>query len=216
MDAFSKDSRASSPSPVVIRSAVFVTSAVSPQGYPRDGLPEVAFAGRSNVGKSSLINAILGRKKLVRTSATPGRTQTLNFFRINDTFFFVDLPGYGYAKVPQKIREQWGPMVEKYLSGRKELAGLVHIMDLRHPPTPDDVQLWHWLQAHGIETVPVLTKADKIPRGKRSAHVQAAARALGVAPGETLVFSAVTREGVDALWQKILPWVSRKETVVEG
>lgn len=212
METFSGDNRASSPSPVVIHSAVFVTSAVSPQGYPREGLPEIAFAGRSNVGKSSLINALLGRKKLVRTSATPGRTQTLNFFRINDAFLFVDLPGYGYAKVPPKIREQWGPMVERYLSGRKELAGLVQIMDVRHPPTPDDVQLWNWLQTKGIRAVPVLTKADKIPRGKRTAQLQAAARTLGLDPEELLVFSAVTREGIDALWEKILPWISGKTT----
>ncbi len=210
MNPVAGDPLASSESPLVIQSAVFVTSAVAPQGYPKEGLPEVAFAGRSNVGKSSLINAILGRKKLVRTSATPGRTQTLNFFRINDAFLFVDLPGYGYAKVPQKVREQWGPMVEKYLSSRKELAGLVHIMDLRHPPTADDVQLWNWLQANGIRTVPVLTKADKIPRGKRSSHLHAAARSLGIRSEEFVVFSAVSREGVGELWGKILPWVSRQ------
>uniref|UniRef100_A0A832A2J6 Probable GTP-binding protein EngB n=1 Tax=Desulfacinum infernum TaxID=35837 RepID=A0A832A2J6_9BACT len=195
---------------VTIRSAVFVTSAVAPHGYPREELPEVAFAGRSNVGKSSLINAMVGRKKLVRTSATPGRTQTLNFFRINDAFFFVDLPGYGYAKVPQKVREQWGPMVEQYLAARPQLVGLIQIMDLRHPPTPDDVQLWNWLQRAGIRTAPVLTKADKVPRGRRQAHVQAAARLLGVDPTAILVFSAVTREGVEALWRTILPWISMR------
>lgn len=200
------------PSSVTIRSAVFVTSAVAPQGYPGEDLPEIAFAGRSNVGKSSLINAIVGRKKLVRTSATPGRTQTLNFFRINDAFFFVDLPGYGYAKVPQRVREQWGPMVEKYLASRTQLVGLIHIMDLRHPPTPDDVQLWNWLQTAGIRTAPVLTKADKVPRGRRAAQVQAAARVLGVNPAAILVFSAVTREGVDALWRTIVPWISVKSS----
>lgn len=201
-------SSAQSPLSVTVRSAVFVTSAVAPEGYPREDLPEVAFAGRSNVGKSSLINAILGRKKLVRTSATPGRTQTLNFFRINDAFFFVDLPGYGYAKVPQKVRDQWGPMVEKYLTSRSQLVGLIHIMDLRHPPTPDDVQLWNWLHTAGIPAVPVLTKADKVPRGRRQAQLHAAARILGVDPAAILVFSAVTREGVDALWRKILTWIS--------
>lgn len=194
-------------SPVMIRSAVFITSAVAPQGYPREGLPEVAFAGRSNVGKSSLINTLVGRKKLVRTSATPGRTQTLNFFKINDSFLFVDLPGYGYAKVPQKVRDQWGPMVERYLSSRQELAGLVHIMDLRHPPTADDVQLWNWLRTQGIRTLPVLTKADKVPRGKRLSFVQSAARILGVPATEILVFSALTREGVHEAWARILPWI---------
>ncbi len=193
----------------VIRSAVFVTSAVSPQGYPQEGMPEVAFAGRSNVGKSSLINTLLGRRKLVHTSSTPGRTQTINFFRINDAFFFVDLPGYGYAKVPQHIREQWGPMVEKYLTSRRELVGLVHIMDLRHPPTPDDLQLWNWLQTQGRHAVPVLTKADKVPRGKRQQQAQTAARLLGLPATEIVLFSATTREGLETLWTKILPWVSR-------
>lgn len=191
----------------VIRSAQFVTSAVAPQGYPKEGLPEVAFAGRSNVGKSSLINTLLGRKKLVRTSATPGRTQTLNFFRINDAFIFVDLPGYGYAKVPAHIREQWGPMVEKYLITRRELAGLVHIMDLRHPPTADDLQLWHWLRSHGLNAVAVLTKADKVPRARHMAHAQTAARLLGVPSTNIILFSATTREGTETLWARILPWI---------
>ncbi|ROR01478.1 GTP-binding protein [Desulfosoma caldarium] len=193
----------------VIRSAEYVTSAVAPQGYPQEGLPEVAFAGRSNVGKSSLINILLGRKKLVRTSATPGRTQTLNFFRINDAFVFVDLPGYGYAKVPPEIRKQWGPMVEQYLTTRRELAGLVHIMDLRHPPTADDLQLWNWLQSHGLHAVPVLTKADKVPRSKRLPHAQAASRLLGVAVTDIVLFSATTREGVEALWARLLPWIQQ-------
>lgn len=190
-----------------IQSAEFVTSAVAPEGYPAGDHPEVAFAGRSNVGKSSLINCLLGRKKLVRTSRTPGRTQTLNFFRINDRFLFVDLPGYGYAKVPQKIREQWGPMIEKYLTGRKQLTGVVQIMDLRHPPTPDDLLLWNWLKEIGIPALAVLTKADKVPRGKRAKHLRGAVQRLGIPSREPVIFSAVTREGWQELWERLMPWI---------
>lgn len=190
-----------------IHSAEFITSAVAPEGYPSGDHPEVAFAGRSNVGKSSLINCLLGRKKLVRTSRTPGRTQTLNFFLINESFYFVDLPGYGYAKVPQKIREQWGPMIERYLSKRRRLSGVVHIMDLRHPPTTDDLLLWNWLREMGIPAVPVLTKADKVSRGNRSRHLRDASQRLGIEPREAVIFSAVTREGWQALWERLMPWI---------
>ncbi|MEM5788274.1 MAG: ribosome biogenesis GTP-binding protein YihA/YsxC, partial [Syntrophobacteraceae bacterium] len=134
------------PDPFVVRSAEFITSAVHPKQYPDGHLPEIAFAGRSNVGKSSLINCLLQRKKLVRTSRTPGRTQLINFFLINETFRFVDLPGYGYAKVAQSVRASWGPMIETYLAGRQNLKGVIQIMDLRHPPTPDDLSLWAWLK----------------------------------------------------------------------
>ena len=124
-----------------IRSAEFLKTAVQPQHYPAHDLPEVAFAGRSNVGKSSLINCLVQRKKLVRTSRTPGQTQTINFFGVNDAFCFVDLPGYGFARVPESIRARWRPMVESYLTGRVNLRGIVHIMDARHLPTPDDIKL---------------------------------------------------------------------------
>lgn len=190
-----------------VRSAVFVTSAVAPEGYPQERLPEVAFAGRSNVGKSSLINCLLQRKKLVKTSRTPGRTQTLNFFRINDAFLFVDLPGYGYARVPQKIKEQWGPMIERYLTSRKELKGVVQIMDFRHPPTADDVLLWNWLKDQKITTIPVLTKADKVPRGKRRKHLQDATQKLDLPPDRFVIFSSVTKEGRELLWEKLSAWV---------
>ena len=150
----------------VIKSAEFITSAARPDQYPRDESPEVAFAGRSNVGKSALINCLIQRKNLVRTSRTPGRTQLINFFKINDSFRFVDLPGYGYAKVSQSLRATWGPMIETYLDSRENLRGIVQIMDLRHPPTPDDISLWSWLKEKQIPAVPILTKADKLPRSK--------------------------------------------------
>ncbi|MCE5336422.1 MAG: ribosome biogenesis GTP-binding protein YihA/YsxC [Desulfobacteraceae bacterium] len=179
----------------LITSAEFIVSAVLPEHYPADDLPEVGFAGRSNVGKSSLINCLVQRKKLVRTSRTPGRTQLLNIFLINGTFRFVDLPGYGYAKVPHSIRQTWGPMVEAYLQGRPNLKGIVLIMDLRHPPTPDDLTLWSWLKDRGIPVIPVLTKADKLPRSKWVSLAESAGKSLGVTSRETILFSAETRQG---------------------
>jgi GTP-binding protein len=178
-----------------IKTAEFETSAVRPRQYPAVDLPEVAFAGRSNVGKSSLINCITQRKKLVKTSRTPGLTQMINFFKINGAFYFVDLPGYGFARVPEHVRAQWKPMVEAYLLGRKTLRGIVHIMDARHLPTPDDLQLWAWLKNSRIPAIPVLTKADKIAQGKRSAQVKAATQSLGVAREEIILFSSVTGLG---------------------
>jgi len=191
------------PDDLVITSAEFVTSSVRPEQYPRDELPEVAFAGRSNVGKSALINCLIQRKKLVRTSRTPGRTQLINFFRINGSFLFVDLPGYGYAKVPQSLRATWGPMIETYLDLRGNLRGIVQIMDLRHPPTPDDISLWFWLKEKKIRAVPILTKADKLSRAKWSPLAQAAARVLGISSADFIIFSAQTREGREELLDKI-------------
>jgi GTP-binding protein len=193
--------------PITIHSAEFVKAAVRPEGYPEDPLPEVAFGGRSNVGKSSLINCLLNRKKLVRTSRTPGRTQTINFFLINQSFRFVDLPGYGYAKVPESVRRSWGPMVEKYLQGRTELRGVVQILDARHPPTADDLQLWGWLRERGLPAIAVLTKMDKVKRSQVQKQIALHASALGVETGEPVPFSAVTRRGRDVLWERIAPWI---------
>ncbi len=187
----------------VIKSAEFITSAVHPDQYPRDESPEVAFAGRSNVGKSALINCLVQRKNLVRTSRTPGRTQLINFFKINDSFRFVDLPGYGYAKVSQSLRATWGPMIETYLDSRKNLRGIVQIMDLRHPPTPDDISLWSWLKEKKIPAVPILTKADKLPRSKWDPLTQTAGQVLGISPADFIVFSAQTRQGRNELLDRI-------------
>ncbi len=187
----------------VIKSAEFITSAVHPDQYPRDESPEVAFAGRSNVGKSALINCLVQRKNLVRTSRTPGRTQLINFFKINDSFRFVDLPGYGYAKVSQSLRATWGPMIETYLDSRKNLRGIVQIMDLRHPPTPDDISLWSWLKEKKIPAVPILTKADKLPRSKWDPLAQTAGQVLGISPADFIVFSAQTRQGRNELLDRI-------------
>jgi GTP-binding protein len=191
-----------------IRAAEFVKSAVRPQHYPPAELPEVAFAGRSNVGKSSLINCLVQRKKLVRVSQTPGLTQTLNFFLINGSFHLVDLPGYGYAKVPVSVQSQWGTMVESYLTTRRTLRGMVHIMDVRHPPTPDDLQLWHWIRDRGIPVVPVLTKADKISTNKRASHRAQAAASLSIDPAEIVMFSSTTRMGREELLARLQEWLA--------
>jgi len=188
--------------PLIIKSAEFITSAVRPGQYPDQSLPEMAFAGRSNVGKSSLINALLQRKKLVRTSRTPGRTQLINFFVINGSFRFVDLPGYGYAKVAQKVRESWGPMIETYLENRRNLKGVVQILDLRHPPTADDLGLWGWLGLKKIPALAVLTKADKLPRGKWDGLLKSAAQSLGINPKDAILFSAETQLGRAELLEK--------------
>jgi GTP-binding protein len=186
-----------------IKTAEFETSAVRPGQYPSGDLPEVAFAGRSNVGKSSLINCLVQRKKLVRTSRTPGLTRMINFFRINGAFYFVDLPGYGFARVPENVRAQWKPMVETYLLDRKVLRGIVHIMDARHLPTQDDLQLWTWLLDRRVPTIPVLTKVDKIPQGKYSSHMKAAVQTLGIPLERVLLFSSVTGLGREELMERI-------------
>jgi GTP-binding protein len=191
------------PDPVIIKSAEFIKSAVHADQYPADDQPELAFAGRSNVGKSSLINCLVQRRKLVRTSRTPGRTQLINFFEINDTVRFVDLPGYGYAKVAIKVRASWGPMIQNYLDSRKNLKGVVVILDLRHPPTPDDLSLWGWLRNQDIPAIPVLTKADKLPRSKWNSLQQSAAQVLGIPSREALLFSAETQQGRAELLEKI-------------
>lgn len=191
------------PDSLAIKSAEFVTSAAHTGQYPADDLPELAFAGRSNVGKSSLINCLVERKKLVRTSRTPGRTQLINFFRINDCLRFVDLPGYGYAKVALSVRAAWRPMIQDYLDTRKNLRGVIEILDMRHPPAPDDLSLWAWLKDRNIPAVAVLTKSDKLPRSKWNSLRQSAAHSLGIPLEEAVVFSAETRQGRAELLEKI-------------
>jgi len=187
-----------------ILSAAFVLSAKEPAHYPPALLPEVAFAGRSNVGKSSLINALLMRRGLARTSNTPGRTQEINFFSVNDRIGFVDLPGYGYAKVPEKIRRQWGPMIEAYLRDRRTLQLVVVILDVRREPSEEDLQLIDWLSFYRRRCLIVLTKIDKLNRGERAERLRRIEEALRRFPGmETLVFSAKTGEGKDPLWREI-------------
>ena len=190
-----------------ITSAEFVTSATKPSQYPPVRLPEVAFAGRSNVGKSSLINTLVNRKHLVKTSSTPGRTQLINFFNINHQMGFVDLPGYGYAKVPVSVRKKWGPMIETYLSGRETLKGVVVIMDIRRIPKQEERNLLGWLKHYSINGILVLTKTDKLSKNKQTKQHQLIAQALNRDKGEFILFSAKSRRGKDALWSTILSLV---------
>jgi GTP-binding protein len=188
---------------MLITSSEFVKSAIKPLQYPAESMPEIAFAGRSNVGKSSLINTILNRKRLVKTSSTPGRTQLINFFCINQAVYFVDLPGYGYAKVPQKIKKTWQSMIETYLTTRKTLKGVVVLLDIRRTLQDREIDLLNWLAYHGIAAVPVLTKADKLSKTKRiRAHMEAA-RILALHQDQLILFSAKTRLGRDALLNQI-------------
>ncbi len=185
--------------------------------FPRGSWPEFAFAGRSNVGKSSLINRLLGRQKLARTSATPGRTQTINFYKVNDRFLFVDLPGYGYAKVPRRVQEAWWALVEGYLAGREPLRGVIHILDARHEPTEKDRELQEFLAAAALPSVLALTKADKVPQGRRQAARAAVARALSLSdPEAPLFFSAETGEGASELWRAIQEGLARPARSVPG
>ncbi|HEY9281958.1 MAG TPA: ribosome biogenesis GTP-binding protein YihA/YsxC [Pyrinomonadaceae bacterium] len=188
-----------------ITSAEFVKSAFSEADWPRAPLPEVAFLGRSNVGKSSLINSLLGVKGLARTSSTPGRTQALNFFLISRKFHFVDLPGYGYARVPRTIREEWGEFVTAYLAKRERLVLSIHILDSRHDPTQLDVQLSEWLSAHGKPHLRVATKADKLSRNELQRNLRRAADVLGATAGGAglVAYSAVTGAGREQVWRAI-------------
>jgi GTP-binding protein len=187
-----------------IKSAEFVTSAAKPSQYPPAALPEIAFAGRSNVGKSSLINALVNRKRLVKTSSTPGRTQLINFFDINRNLTFVDLPGYGYAKVPASVRKKWGPMIETYLNTRETLKAVVMIMDIRRHPREGEQNLINWLDHFCIPKILVLTKTDKLGKFRLLAQQSTIARALAVEKSDLIPFSAKSRRGKDAVWGAIL------------
>jgi GTP-binding protein len=184
--------------------AEFVISAVGPDQYPEDGLPEIALVGRSNVGKSSLINKMILRKNLARTSSQPGKTQTLNFYRIESKLYFVDLPGYGYAKVSKTKREEWGRFIEKYLIERDRLQLIIQIIDLRHPPSSDDQAMYEWLVHNDLPVCVVATKADKIPKGKWQKHLKIVKDTLQMRQQDTIVlFSSELGMGRDELWEAI-------------
>ncbi|HEX7174948.1 MAG TPA: ribosome biogenesis GTP-binding protein YihA/YsxC [Pyrinomonadaceae bacterium] len=189
-----------------VASADFVKSAFEESQWPRDSLPEVAFLGRSNVGKSSLMNSLLGVKGLARTSSTPGRTQSLNYFLINRRFYFVDVPGYGYARVPQEVRREWGHLVTEYLAKRTSLVLSIHIVDSRHDPTKLDLQLREWLEFHGRASVTVATKSDKLSANELRKSLARAHRILGVGDdgaSEIVAYSAVTGRGRESVWRAI-------------
>jgi GTP-binding protein len=182
----------------------FVISAVGPDQYPQDALPEIALAGRSNVGKSSMINRLINRKNLARKSATPGKTQTLNYYRINTELYFVDFPGYGYAKVSKSLRDQWGKMIERYLQERDVLKLVLVVVDLRHPPSKEDQAMYDWLLHFNIPRCVVATKADKIPKGKWDKHRKMVKETLHMDPNDPIVlFSSELGLGKDELWGHI-------------
>jgi GTP-binding protein len=197
-----------------VSSATFVKSATSPEHYPRDGRPEIAFIGRSNVGKSSLINSLLGVRGLARTSSTPGRTQLINFFLINNAFHFVDLPGYGYARVPRDVKKLWGPMVEKYLATRPGLVLSIVITDSRHEPTELDLLMKQWLEARGKPFIIVATKADKLSSNQLRASLSRASAVLG--SNELVAYSAVTRSGAARIWKEITRRISDRGFPIEN
>jgi GTP-binding protein len=184
-----------------IISATFIKSSFAKEHWTDDGRPEIAFLGRSNVGKSSLLNSLLQRKGLARTSNTPGRTQSINFFLINDRFYFADLPGYGYAKVSKAMRADWGVMAEEYLEERRELRLAVQLIDSRHEPTGLDCQLFEWLEFKGIPHILVATKTDKLSTNKLNKSLTAIEQTFPTA--RLLPYSSETGKGRDQLWQVI-------------
>jgi GTP-binding protein len=186
-----------------ILSAEFITSATRLSQYPPADLPEIAFAGKSNVGKSSLINILVNRKRLVKTSTTPGRTQLINFFNINSQMTFVDLPGYGYAKVPIAIQKSWKPMIETYLSERPTLKAVVIIMDIRRTPDEKDLYLLNWLGHHQIPTIPILTKTDKLKTSQQLHQLTLVSTTTGIPRDQIILFSAKTRIGKEPIWEAI-------------
>ena len=191
-----------------VTNSEFTISAVGPNQYPTDQKVEIALSGRSNVGKSSFINRLIQRKSLARTSSKPGKTQTLNFYHINDLFYFVDVPGYGYAKVSKKEREKWGKMIEEYITTRENLELVLILVDFRHEPSTEDVQMREFLEYYEIPYRIIMTKCDKIPRGKWNKHVSQIRKAFGKPPEELfLTFSSETGEGVEKAWE----WI---ETIV--
>lgn len=184
-----------------VTKAEIVISAVSEKQYPDNNLPEIALAGRSNVGKSSFINKLINRKNLARTSSKPGKTQTLNFYLINDAFHFVDVPGYGYAKVSKREREKWGKMMEEYFTKRSSLKLAVLIVDIRHKPTNDDVMMYDFLKYYNMTVLVIATKLDKIPKNKKQQHLQQVINTLEMEKEDTIIpFSSETGEGKDAAW----------------
>ena len=185
-----------------IKEASFVGSFVKPEQFPDEMMPEIALAGRSNVGKSSLINTLLGRKKLAKTSGTPGKTRTINFYRINQNFFFVDLPGYGYAKVSKKERDSWGKMIENYLTKRENLREVVLLVDIRHDPSEDDRIMYEWIRHQGFGHLVVATKADKLSRSRQMQQMRRIKTKLAMPDSSVILpFSALKKTGTEEVWE---------------
>lgn len=186
-------------------------SAIKPEQYPELDLPEVALSGRSNVGKSTFINSMIGRKNMARTSQQPGKTQTLNFFNIDNQLIFVDVPGYGYAKVSKKQREAFGKMIETYITTREALKLVIQLVDLRHPPTEDDVLMYDFLKYYDIPTLIIATKEDKIPKGKVQKHIKIIKEKLELESGDQIIsYSSIEKKKQDQIWAAISAFIAEE------
>lgn len=199
---------------MIIKKADIETVAVKPGQYPEENLPEIAFAGRSNVGKSSLLNLLTNRKKLARISGSPGKTRTINFYRINDEFRIVDLPGYGYAKVSKAQSEGWGKMMEDYLEGRNNLLKVVQLVDIRHAPTAQDVQMYEYLRHFGLDGIVVATKSDKVSANEKNKSLSVIRKTLNLSADDVLItVSALKRTGqeqlLDVMEQLVQAWAEK-------
>ena len=189
---------------MIIKSANLETVCGITSVIPANDKPEIAFAGKSNVGKSSLINALMNRKSLARTSSQPGKTQTINFYNINDLLYFVDLPGYGYAKVSESVKEKWGKMVEKYFKMSKQLKMVFLLVDIRHAPSENDRIMYDWIVYHGYQPVIIATKLDKIKRSQKDKQIKNIKESLKVQPGTIIIpFSSETKQGREETWEII-------------
>ena len=189
---------------MIVKSAELETVCGITSKLPDNDLPEIAFAGKSNVGKSSLINGLLNRKSLARASAQPGKPQTINFYNVNKNLYFVDLPGYGYAKVSVEIRAKWGKMIERYLHGSPQLKKVFLLIDIRHVPSENDCMMYDWIVDNGYEPVIICTKLDKIKRSQVQKNLKLIREKLDLVPGTTMIpFSAQTKQGRDEIWNLI-------------
>lgn len=186
---------------MIIKSAQLETVCGISSVLPVNDKPEIAFAGKSNVGKSSLINALVNRKALARTSSQPGKTQTINFYNINDMLYFVDLPGYGYAKVSASLKEKWGSMIEKYLRSSKQLKAVFLLVDIRHEPGENDKLMYEWILAHGFEPIIIATKLDKISRSQKDKQIRLIREGLQAGREARIIpFSATSKQGLEEIW----------------
>ncbi len=187
---------------MVIKSVNLETVCGYTSKLPDNACPEIAFAGKSNVGKSSLINALMNRKSYARTSATPGKTQTINYYNINGELYLADLPGYGYAKVSEKEKQQWGKLIERYLYSSKQLKAVFLLIDIRHDPSANDKMMYDWIVSKGYRPIIIATKLDKIKRSQKEKHLKAIRQGIGVLPETEIVpFSALSKQGRDEIWE---------------
>lgn len=193
---------------MIVNNVELKAVAVKPAQFPDDNKPEFALVGKSNVGKSSLINTMLNRKSLARTSQTPGKTRTINFYDIENRFYFVDLPGYGFSKISRKESEKWGEMVESYLKNRKELKAIIQLLDIRHEPSKNDLQMIDWYNYYGFDVIIVLTKSDKLTRNQLNKNISMIKKSINIEKDVSFIpFSSLKKAGIDELWEEILKYI---------